>query len=499
MLSIWHIIGIILTITLIIWVGVISGRNVTDAKSFTTGGTNGSWMVCGIILGTLVGGQATVGTAQLAFSFGISAWWFTLGSTLGCIFLALGYVVPLRRSGCTTLLEVVNREFGRKAETIGSMLCFLGIYISIIAQILAASAMITSLFHVKYLPAALISATLMALYVVFGGIKGAGMGGIVKLILLYVSGIASGVAVWVLSNGLHGLFSDIHLTLSNEVLMNFNDITGAEDLNHHYRNFLARGPLKDIGSCLSIILGVLSTQTYAQGVWSAQNNAKARKGSLLCAFLITPIGAACVMVGMYMRAHYVTAAELEVLIAAGQTIPDGIGVLQSSAQAFPTFILNHLPNWFGGIVLGTLLITVIGGGSGLLLGASTILVRDVFHNLTRRKFNDLLVSRTTILVILFAGVGISMLVGGSFINDLGFLSLGLRATAVLLPLSAALFFPKRIKAPWARASMIVGSAAMLAAKLCNAPADPVFWGMGAGLIVILLGRKKKGQPSTIYH
>ena len=231
MLSIWHIIGIILTITLIIWVGVISGRKVTDAKSFTTGGTNGSWMVCGIILGTLVGGQATVGTAQLAFSFGISAWWFTLGSTLGCIFLALGYVVPLRRSGCTTLLEVVNREFGRKAETIGSMLCFLGIYISIIAQILAASAMITSLFHVKYLPAALISATLMALYVVFGGIKGAGMGGIVKLILLYVSGIASGVAVWVLSNGLHGLFSDIHLTLSNEVLMNFNDITGAEDIN----------------------------------------------------------------------------------------------------------------------------------------------------------------------------------------------------------------------------------------------------------------------------
>lgn len=487
MLSIWHIIGIILTISIIICGGILSGRNVKDAKSFTIGGNNGSWMVCGVILGTLVGGQATVGTAQLAFSFGISAWWFTLGSTLGCVVLALGYSKSLRKSQSATLLEVVGNEFGRKTATMGSLLCFIGIYISVIAQILAASAMITTLFKVSYWWGAIISALLMALYVVWGGIKGAGIGGILKLVLLYISGIVSGVVVWCYSRGFGGLMNDIHQTLSNDVVMQVNQMANAADINHHYRHVLARGPMKDIGSCLSIILGVLSTQTYAQGIWSAKSDAKAKRGSLLCALLITPIGAACVLVGMYMRAHYITAAEMEALIAAGQSVPAGIGVLESSAQAFPMFVMNHLPSWFGGIVLGTLFITVIGGGGGLVLGATTILVRDVMHNIKSNKWNDLTLSRVTIILVLVAGIGISMLVKGSFINDLGFLSLGLRATAVLIPLSATLFWPNRFKTSYIKASMIGGTFSMILAKILNLGGDPLFWGIGVGVIIALMG------------
>lgn len=64
-------------------------------------------MVCGAILGTLVGGQSTIGNAQLAFSFGLSAWWFTIGAALGALLLGLLYAGPLRRSGCTTLMEVM--------------------------------------------------------------------------------------------------------------------------------------------------------------------------------------------------------------------------------------------------------------------------------------------------------------------------------------------------------------------------------------------------------
>ena len=44
-------------------------------------------------MGTLVGGASTIGTAQLAYSFGFSAWWFTLGAGLGCVMLAAFYVL----------------------------------------------------------------------------------------------------------------------------------------------------------------------------------------------------------------------------------------------------------------------------------------------------------------------------------------------------------------------------------------------------------------------
>lgn len=83
MVSTIHLIGVVLTVGLLLALSWLSGRKVKDAHSFTTGGTSGSWMVCGAMLGTLAGGQSTIGTAQLAFCYGLSAWWFTIGAGLG--------------------------------------------------------------------------------------------------------------------------------------------------------------------------------------------------------------------------------------------------------------------------------------------------------------------------------------------------------------------------------------------------------------------------------
>ena len=151
MISTTHIVGVVLTVAVLLLVSWLSSRNVKDERSFTTGGTAGSWMVCGAFLTTLAGGQSTVGTAQLAFSYGISAWWFTLGAALGGVMLAVFYAGPLRRSGCSTLLELVGREYGHKVEALGSILFLIGIFISIVAQVLTSGAMIGSLFNVNTL------------------------------------------------------------------------------------------------------------------------------------------------------------------------------------------------------------------------------------------------------------------------------------------------------------------------------------------------------------
>ena len=110
-LSPLHVVGLLATIALIIGIGIRSGRKVQSAADFSSGGSRaGAWIVCGAIMGTLVSGQATIGTAQLAFSYGMSAWWFTLGSGIGCLILAIGYAAPFRHSGCSTLLQIVSKE-----------------------------------------------------------------------------------------------------------------------------------------------------------------------------------------------------------------------------------------------------------------------------------------------------------------------------------------------------------------------------------------------------
>ena len=496
MLTTVHIIGIILTVSLLLAVSILSGRKVKDAKAFTTGGRSGSWMVCGAILGTLVGGQSTIGTAQLAFSFGLSAWWFTIGAALGALVLGLVYAAPLRRSGCSTLMEIVKKQYGRRAETVGSILFLVGIFISITSQLLSSSAMISSLFGASTTLALAIGAALIAALVLSGGIKSAGAGGIVKLVLLYISSIAAGVAVWKIGDGLTGIRESITAIYESPQLAAMNDITGAEDIHQRYGTFLARGPLKDLGGCLSLTLGVVCTQTYAQGIWSAATTRKAKRGAVYCAALIPLIGAACTLVGMYMRGHYVTASELAAMQAAGEQLPDGIGVMENSLQAFPTFILAHLPAWLGGIALGTLLINILGCGSGLVLGAATILTRDVYGNILtalRRtpRVSLLTQTRLSIVLLLLLAMVMGHFMQRSFINDLGFLSLGLRAAALLLPLSCALWLPGCFKPQAVTASMIAGTVVMLAAGMLALPGDAMYYGLFASTIVMLSGLKKK--------
>jgi len=492
MLTTTHIIGILLTVGVLLAVSVLSGRNIKDAASFTTGGRSGSWMVCGAILGTLVGGQSTIGTAQLAFAFGLSAWWFTIGAALGALALGLVYAGPLRRSGCTTLMEVIRHTYGRRAETVGSILFLVGIFISITSQLLSSSAMITSLFRLPTSAALATGAVLIAALVFFGGIKSAGAGGIVKLVLLYISSLAAGIAVWRLGDGLVGIRESIEKLYTSPQLAEMNGITSAEDIHRRYGTFLARGPLKDIGGCLSLTLGVVCTQTYAQAIWSAASTRKAKRGAVLCAALIPLIGAACTLVGMYMRGHYITADEAAALQAAGASLPEGIGVMENSLQAFPTFILAHLPDWLGGIALGALLINILGCASGLVLGAATILTRDVYGNLSTLlhrtpRLGQLTQTRLSIIGLLMLGFVAAHFMQRSFINDLGFLSLGLRAAALLLPLSFALWLPGRFSARSVTASMIVGTAAMLVAGLLSLPADPMYYGLAASALVLLPG------------
>lgn len=484
MLTPVHIIGILLTVGLLLAVSVMAGRRVKDERSFTTGGTSSSWLVCGALMSTLVSGQSTIGTAQLAFTFGVSAWWFTIGAALGALLLALFYTRTLRNSGCVTLSEIIRNAYGPIAERVGSVLCLLGIFISIVAQVLSTSAMMTSLFKIAFGVSAALSGVLIMGFVLFGGIRSAGLGGIIKLVLLYISSIAAGGVVWYLGKGPVHLVGDITHLMIDSGMGAVSDLTDVSEVHQRYGNMLARGAVKDLGGCLSLALGVLSTQTYAQCIWSGRTDGAARRGGLLCALFIPFIGAACTLVGMYMRAHYVTADELQMLQAAGAELPAGVGVIESSAQAFPSFILHHLPPWVGGIVLGTLFVTVLGGASGLSLGAATIVVRDILPNRWKNK-GKLVYYRSTIALLLLVAVGISLTVRGTFINDLGFLSLGLRATALLIPLSMALFRPGRVKPRWAVVSMIAGVGAMLLAKFLMLPADPIFWGLAAASICLL--------------
>ena len=165
------IIGLVIAIVAIVGLSVYTGM-----RGGKKGGKIGWGVAAGLIMGTLVGGTSTVGTAQLAFNYGMTAWWFTLGGGLGCLILALVFVKPLRAQASPTLVGMVRDEYGPKVGMAATILNSVGTFINILSQLIAASAVVVVVFETMgTVVAILLSAVFMILYVVFGGTKGAGI------------------------------------------------------------------------------------------------------------------------------------------------------------------------------------------------------------------------------------------------------------------------------------------------------------------------------------
>ncbi len=335
-----------LTLVAMAWLALTGGRGVRGGADFSLAGRKaGSWHVAGAIMGTLVGGASTIGTAQLAFLFGLSAWWFTLGAGIACLLLGLFLAGPLRAGEAETIPQFISRYHGERARVAASLFSSLGMFVHIVAQLLACGALLSTLFGFGLLPAALVSAGLIGLTVFAGGMQGAGTFGLAKLFLLYLTMVGAGVLAWRLAGGWEGLRGTFPV--------------------YPWFSLFGYGVREGVNDLLSMLVGVISTQTYLQAVFSARDRRAARAGALWSALLIPPLGLFGIAVGLYMR----------------QADP-----FLASVKALPAFLQGHLPPLFAGAAFAALLIAAVGTGAGLTLGVATTLRVDVLSGPPRRSF-----------------------------------------------------------------------------------------------------------------
>ncbi len=457
------LIGIAVTLAVFIGLSVYAGTRVKCAADFVScAGKSGASIVAGTIMGTLVGGSSTIGTAQLAYTYGLSAWWFTLGGGIAALILAVGFIRPYRAAGSPTLVGIVANEYGRTAGMLASVLSSVGIFINILSQLLSAVAVIFVITPaIGTIPALIIAAVLMIVYVTLGGIKGAGMVGILKLILLYVTVVFCAVSVLVLTKGL-GAFLGLVGALGEDF------------------GLFARGFGLDAGAGASLIFGVLTTQTYAQAVLSGKTDRTARAGALISTLMIPPVGIGGILVGLYMRA--VNDPE----------------TAKNTAVAMTEFIVKHVPPLLGGVMLATLLFAVVGTGAGLALGISTIINDDILKKLSGKapdSRRDLAVSRLIIAGVLSLGVVLAAVLGKTAIQNFAYMSMGLRGAVMFMPLVLALFAKNRIDRRYILASITGGPVIVLIFGIWKVFAfDPLFVGMAFSLAVcmagVLAGRRK---------
>ena len=238
-----HLIIMILTLAFVIGGGIFAARSVKSAEGYSLGGRSaGVPLVAGSIAGTVVGGGATVGTAQMAYSMGLSAWWFTLGSGIAFILMGLFYAGRLRATGLETIPQYLKRNYGNDAAEAAGIVSSLGILFSIVSSCLPGIQIVSAVMNTGVTASAVILVALVAAYVFFGGMKSAGVGGILKMLVIWLSLFAAGISAF------SGLMSmpDLPSLLPPE----------------HWWNMFNIGVGGGLSKLFSMIVGVVCTQTY---------------------------------------------------------------------------------------------------------------------------------------------------------------------------------------------------------------------------------------------
>lgn len=448
-----QLLSLMITMLSVVALGLYSARKVKSADDFSIGSrSSGAAIVSGTIVGTIIGGAATMGTAQLAYSVGLSAWWFTLGSGIGLIIMSLFYSGPLRDSGMETVSQYLVLHYGKAAGPISSVVSSLGIFFSIVASMLSSMHLLSTVFGVSAGMAAGITIIIVIAYVFFGGIKSTGVSGIFKLGLLYITLLIAGITSYKAIGGLRGLEA----------------IFPADP----WFNLLGRGVWLDIGNAASLVVGIISTQTYVQAIYAARDTRTAAIGSLAAALVTIPVGLPSIMVGMYMRANY----------------PNMLSI-----NALPVYMLHNLPEWLGGAAITALLLSSIGSVAGLALGVGTMISRDILSVLlgfsgARRL---LWLNRACILITIMCAALLAFGNMQSLVLGWNFLSMALRGVGIFVPLTIAIFYPGRLPPRAAICSMTAGVAAALSTSILYPEYNPLFSGLSVNLLVAVAGMTLK--------
>ena len=219
---------------------------------------------------------------------------------------------------------------------------------------------------------------------------------------------------------------------------------------------------------------------------SAKSDKCAKKGAFLSALIIPFVGIGSLLIGYFMR---ITVPEL------------------SPSQAFPQFIMSHMPPFVSQLMLVVLLITVLGTGAGISLGLSSTLsnglIKRMFSGKNVSDKKMLLISRGIILLALFFAVIVTQTSLKSTILTWGFMSMGLRAVVLLVPMLCALFIPGKTKAISAILSSSAGLISMMAIFLSpiSEKIDPLIIGMAVVVTIylfsLLLGRFSKKENKNV--
>jgi len=316
-------------------------RSVTSATTFTSG-TTGSGvpaiLVGLMLMSEFIGTSASVGTAQEAYTVGISAAWNIIALGAGFLFYAWLLAGKYKESGHNTISAVFAEVYGPSTKIATSLVMIFALQIVAVALYAGGGAILSALLAVDRTLATVICGVVAVLYVFVGGMRSVVYTNVIHSLMKYV-GI--GIALYfglTKVGGLGELQVRLPVAMFSWTNVGFGQI---------FAWFIA-----GIGA-------TFSTQYVIQAINTVETRQKAQAASSYAALLLVPFGIATALIGMCSQAAY-----------------PGI----KSINAFSALIAD-MNGPMAGVVAAGLAASLFGTIAAISVSTATLLYKDFYARL----------------------------------------------------------------------------------------------------------------------
>jgi len=395
----------------------VAGRALTPSLLFTT------------ILASNIGAGATIGATGRGYFDGISAWWWNGSSALGSVFLAF-FVGPriwraAKAHNLFTTGDFLELRFGAPVRGIVTSLIWLGTLSIFAGQLIAGAAVLSVVAGVPRWEGTIISAFVVTVTFMAGGLLGTVWVNVVQLSVLMAGFAVAIPIVLAKAGGLQGIVT-------------------AADVPPTFTNMFYSGGALSGWRLLVFAPAFVISPGLVQKAYGAASDRAVRVGIGIQAAALALFAFVPALLGMAARATH-----------PGLTNPNIV---------LPTLLVEQLPPWFGALALAAIFSAEVSACDAILFMLATSLSQDLYKRFLQPEADDREVLFIARLASLAGGAGavvLALLL--ETVQSALAIFYALLGVSLLAPVVGGLYLP-RAGAPEALAAIAAGNITLLVAR-----------------------------------
>ena len=328
---------------LLIVIGVYASRRQDSVEDyFIGGGRIGTFSIACLWVASWVGGAAIVGGTATAFEVGVSAGWYTMSMSIGCVLFGLFFAKEVKRASVEeqmlTYPDFIEARYDSRTRIVATITTIVAFIAFAAGQLAAAAAILQTLLGWDYSTALVLASGIIVVYTATGGLLAVTYTDWIQLTLLFVGVVFIGIPVAVSEGGTMATFS--------------------ERLPESFFDPGGWGWPTILALAVSIPLSFFVAMDSFTRTFSAKSENAARNGVLIAAAFLVPLAIGSVWLGMTSAVLY----------------PDA-----ESAGILSTFILQEFPTGLKGLVLVGVLAALMSTADICILTASANITVDIYQ------------------------------------------------------------------------------------------------------------------------